>query len=138
MNNSHGQNEISKDGLIRLVAEAKQVTAYFAAWSGGLADDSMLCAVPIYFQWVEIAEQAIHMMAHDADHDARNKLAERLINVLIVPINGMIQAIHMYGKNNNIALPPIDNVPQEIHAYKDWGIDYITRSLVVLKEANKS
>lgn len=122
--------------MLSLLRAAKETTACFAAWSGGLSSDNTQI-IALYFQWVEAAEMATSLIAENADPAAKREMAEKLISLMSIPIQGMIKAMQAFSVEKEVVLPPIVNIPEEVFAYKKWGLDYINQCLALFKDAKK-
>lgn len=127
--------DVSIDTLKKLLSEAQTVTALFATWTGTWKslEKDQLVTTPYYLKWADVATLAINNINPVIDKDNRKKLAEDLITIIIVPLKGMIQAIQMYSKKNNVQVPELSSPPDDIFEFKKWAIEYISSTVKLIK-----
>lgn len=130
---------IDKSLLLSLVVEASQVTAMSAMWTGNLpsADNTEIALTKYYFKWIDVAKTAVENLDDNTPENVKMLIAQDLVKLIQVPLQGMLQGIIAYAAQLSVALPPLVNAPQEIFAYKAWAIEYINKGMNLIKEAKK-
>ena len=64
-------------------------------------------------------------------------IAEDLVRLITVPLRGMQDAIKAYAQQLNVILPPATPAPNEVFAYKQWALDYVSKCMTVLKDVKE-
>lgn len=139
MENQQQQQEISKEMLMSLLAEAAQVTAMSSLWVGNLPsnDQTDIALTKYYFKWIDVTKLAVENLAENTPADVKALMAEDLVRLITVPLRGMQDAIQTYAKQLNVVLPVAIPAPNEVFAYKQWALDYVSKCMTVLKEVKK-
>jgi len=132
------EQQIDKAILLSLLSEAFQVTAMAALWTGNLptSDKTDIALTKYYFKWIDVAKLAVENLADNTPEESKKILADDLVRLISVPLQGMIDAVSVYATQVGIILPPINKqeIPKEIFSYKAWAMDYISKSMNTIKE----
>lgn len=130
---------IDKSLLLSLVVEASQVTAMSAMWIGNLPSDDKtdMALTKYYFKWIDVAKAAVENLADNTPENVKMLIAQDLVKLIQIPLQGMIQGVTAYATQLSITIPPISDTPQEIFAFKAWAIEYINKCMNLIKEAKK-
>jgi len=138
MENQHKQ-EISKEMLMALLNEAAQVTAMSSLWVGNMpsTDQTDVALTKYYFKWIDVTKLAVENLSDSAPADVKALIAEDLVRLITVPLRGMQDAIKAYAQQLNVILPPTTPAPNEVFAYKQWALDYVSKCMAVLKDVKE-
>lgn len=130
------QQEINKEMLMALLNEAAQVTAMSSMWIGNLPtnDPTDMALTKYYFKWIDVAKLAVENMSDATPVEVKSLMADDLVRLITVPLRGMQDAITVYAQQLNVVLPAATPAPNEVFAYKQWALDYVSKCMAVLKE----
>ena len=133
------QQEISKDMLMALLAEAAQVTAMSSLWVGNLPseDQTDVALTKYYFKWIDVTKLAVENLSENTPAEVKALMAEDLVRLITVPLRGMQDAIQVYAKQLNVVLPVASPAPNEVFAYKQWALDHVSKCMTVLKDVKE-
>jgi hypothetical protein len=133
------QQEINKEMLMTLLAEAAQVTAMSSLWVGNLPsnDQTDIALTKYYFKWIDVAKLAVENLDENTPVNVKALMADDLVRLITVPLRGMQEAIQAYAKQLNVVLPVVTPAPNEVFAYKQWALDYVSKCMAVLKEVKE-
>jgi hypothetical protein len=130
-------NEITNEHIKQLAAEAQSTTALLTLFTSGMRqnENEEVSLVPYYLKWIDVTNIALANMSETIDQDTKKKLADDLIALMTIPLNGMMRAIIQHANNKSINLPPMPQpLPAGVFEYKKWAVDYIKQSLAAIKE----
>jgi hypothetical protein len=127
---------IDKETLLALAKEAAEVTGLFATWTGAVTIDEkgFQSETPImkyYMKWVDIALSSVKSI--DAKSPDLTDMANDLVQLIVVPLNGVIYSMEQHAKSKGIQLPEFVNKPDEIFEYKKSALEYIGNAMRILK-----
>lgn len=131
--------KIDKDMLLALMAEAQQVTVMASLWTGNLPtnDPTDMALTKYYFKWIDVTKLAIENLKPDTSPETMSIMANDLSRLIVVPLKGMIEAVKAYAAQCNIIIPPADNPPGEVFAFKQWAVAYVGSVMTLFKEQKK-
>lgn len=134
-----GNDKIDKGMLLALMADAQQVTVMASLWTGNLptSDPTDMALTKYYFKWIDVTKTAIENLDPNTSPEAMTEMANDLVRLITVPLNGMIEAVKAYAEQCNITIPPTANPPNEVFAFKQWAVDYISKVMALFKENKK-
>ena len=129
---------VTQAQLSKLLSEAKQTTALFAAWFGGLKpNNDVVMIMPYFLKWIDVTDLAVANLKSDISDETKHKMAEDFVTLMIVPLRGMMEAAQKFAKDKNIELPPPTQHPTDVFGYKKWASDYINMAFKKIKEDGK-
>jgi hypothetical protein len=126
---------VTRESIIKLLTEAKQTTALFAAWFGGLKpNNDIVMVMPYFLKWIDVTDLAVANMKDDTPEDKKRQMAEDLVTLMIVPLRGMMEAVQKFSKEKNLQIAPPGPPPTDVYGYKKWATDYINAGFKMIKD----